>query len=260
MNPQTNDQPGNEDNQTNSQQKEQASPVSDSPANQAGSNDQQTAEMAQHSSGNAQSPPPQEPRPSQAPPQQAPAQPDNKLAVTSLVLGILAMFLGWVFIIGPLLAIAGLIFGIKARKKHQSEGMAIAGTILSGISLAFNILIWVIIAVSLYFGLQHSATDQERKDDLTTIAGSLEEYYDDNAFYPYAEDASDLEGVVADEIPKDPNGEAYIYETSGCADNKCRGFRLIAELQYDKSEDIDHDIEEYDNAYAIESRGGEFTE
>ena len=70
----------------------------------------------------------------------------NGLAVAALVLGILGFLSSW-FILGALPAIVGLILGIiaisRSAKTHQSgKGMAIAGTILSGIALVIATIVF----------------------------------------------------------------------------------------------------------------------
>jgi hypothetical protein len=71
----------------------------------------------------------------------------NGLAITSMVLGILALVTVFVFwIIAPILAILGVIFGFIARAKNKS-GMALAGIITSLISLVLVILLIVLIVV-----------------------------------------------------------------------------------------------------------------
>ena len=62
----------------------------------------------------------------------------NGLAVASLVLGILSVLFVWIPIIGMIawiLAPLGLIFGLVALNKPAGKGMAIAGSICSGVGL-----------------------------------------------------------------------------------------------------------------------------
>ncbi len=70
----------------------------------------------------------------------------NGLAVASLVLGILSILFAWIPIIGLIawiLAPLGLVFGLVALGKPVGKGMAIAGSICSGIGLLICLL-WVI--------------------------------------------------------------------------------------------------------------------
>lgn len=66
----------------------------------------------------------------------------NGMAIASLVLGILG-FLGSCCY-GGILGIPGLILGIIALKKGQSKGMAIAGIVLSVLSIVISVAIVVI--------------------------------------------------------------------------------------------------------------------
>jgi hypothetical protein len=52
------------------------------------------------------------------------------LAITALVLGILALLTSW-FLFGLIFAVLGLVFGAIALAKKQSKGMAIAGIVMS---------------------------------------------------------------------------------------------------------------------------------
>jgi hypothetical protein len=59
----------------------------------------------------------------------------NGLAITALVLGIVAFCLGWTGILGLILAILAVVFGIIALVQKQSKGMGITGLVLGGIAL-----------------------------------------------------------------------------------------------------------------------------
>ncbi len=80
---------------------------------------------------------------------QAPAmaQPSNNgLGVASLVLGILSIIFGWIPIIGFIswiLAPIGLVLGLVALNTGAGRGIAIAGSICSGVGLLICIL-WVV--------------------------------------------------------------------------------------------------------------------
>lgn len=75
----------------------------------------------------------------------APAQ-SNGLAIASLVLGILSIVFGIIPVIGLIswiLAPVGLVLGFMALGKPTGRGMAIGGTVTSGIGLLICIL-WVV--------------------------------------------------------------------------------------------------------------------
>ena len=76
------------------------------------------------------------------------AQPQgNGLATASLVLGILSLVTVWIPIIGMIawiLAPLGLVLGLVALGKPSGRGMAIAGSICSGIGL-IGCFAWVLL-------------------------------------------------------------------------------------------------------------------
>lgn len=64
----------------------------------------------------------------------------NGLAITALVVGIVAFCLGWTGPLGLVLAVVAVIFGIMALVKKQSKGMGIAGLVLGGLALIFALI------------------------------------------------------------------------------------------------------------------------
>ncbi|WP_449281238.1 FxLYD domain-containing protein [Leucobacter sp.] len=87
-------------------------------------------------------PPAQPPATQQyAPPQQQPAAPrrPNGLALTALIVGIVAFLLGLVPVLGIILGLVGLGFGIFALVKKQPKGLALTGTILAGCAIIASI-------------------------------------------------------------------------------------------------------------------------
>ena len=71
----------------------------------------------------------------------------NGLAVASLVLGILSILFVWIPFIGLvswILAPIGLVLGLVALNKPFGKGMAIAGSICSGIGL-LGCIGWVVL-------------------------------------------------------------------------------------------------------------------
>jgi hypothetical protein len=63
----------------------------------------------------------------------------NGFAIASLVIGIIALLGSCCY--GGLLGILGIIFGIVAIKKSQSQGMSIAGIATSAVALLITITI-----------------------------------------------------------------------------------------------------------------------
>ncbi|MEJ7725759.1 MAG: DUF4190 domain-containing protein [Actinomycetes bacterium] len=74
-------------------------------------------------------------------------KPRTGMAITSLVLGIIAFLLAW-FPIGSylavLLALLSVIFGIIAIRRPAGKGMAVAGLILGGLALVISIIASVV--------------------------------------------------------------------------------------------------------------------
>ena len=71
----------------------------------------------------------------------------NGMAVASLVLGILSILFVWIPFIGLvswILAPVGLVLGLVALNKPAGKGMAIAGSICSGIGL-LGCIGWVVL-------------------------------------------------------------------------------------------------------------------
>ena len=70
-------------------------------------------------------------------------KPRTGMAITSLVLGIIAFLLAW-FPLGSylavLLALLSVIFGIIAIRRPAGKGMAVAGLILGGLALVISII------------------------------------------------------------------------------------------------------------------------
>ena len=90
----------------------------------------------------------QQPHPQQY--QQAQQPKSNGLAIASLVLGIISIIFLCLPVLPVLTAIIGLILGIiNLVKGNDGKGMAIAGVILSGISLIFGVLL--IIGLASFF-------------------------------------------------------------------------------------------------------------
>lgn len=73
----------------------------------------------------------------------------NGLAVTALVLGIIAVVLNIVPFIPYILAILALIFGIIGRQGEIHKGLALAGIILGAVALVMKIGFWIL----LFFGM-----------------------------------------------------------------------------------------------------------
>lgn len=75
----------------------------------------------------------------------------NGLAITSLILGILAFLSGW-FFLGLILGIAAVITGAIGLKKKNGKGMAIAGIVTGALGALASLIFTIIFVISLAAG------------------------------------------------------------------------------------------------------------
>ena len=81
-------------------------------------------------------------------PQYAPITPTPKgLAITALVVGIIAFLTGLVPVLGFILGAVAVVFGIIALVKKQSKGMAITGLALGAVALITSLIVTVTVGV-----------------------------------------------------------------------------------------------------------------
>lgn len=59
----------------------------------------------------------------------------NGFGITALVVGIIAFLVGWTGLLGLILAIVAVVFGILALVKRQNKGMSITGIVLGSLAL-----------------------------------------------------------------------------------------------------------------------------
>jgi hypothetical protein len=91
-------------------------------------------------------PTPTQPIPTQTINIQTPAAPpSNGLAVASMVLGIVSLFLFWIPFLGWVPVLTGLILGIVALQKTYGRGFAIAGVVCAGLALAIKVWFWLVL-------------------------------------------------------------------------------------------------------------------
>lgn len=105
-----------------------------------------------------------------------PLAPRNGMGTSALVLGIIGLVLFWTVVLGVILGVLALIFGIIGRKRATRReatngGAALAGAILGGIALAGAI---VIIAVGAAF-YQHHKTAFDNYNDCVRHATTQQE-------------------------------------------------------------------------------------
>ena len=119
--------------------------------------------------------PTQNPVPVPTPPPVAPPSgvpvPGKGLAITSLVLGILATLSG-IFFIGGLFGIAAIVLGIIALQKKVGKGMSITGIITGALGILGTLGAIALIAFAVP-ALQTSSRDTQRKNDVTRISSMV---------------------------------------------------------------------------------------
>lgn len=144
----------------------------------------------------------------------------------------------------------------KTIKKAQ-QGF----TIIELLIVIAIIAILALLVLNNFQGAQAKARDQQRTTDMNNIHGKLEEFYNENNFYPNAISTTNLPGIdegsfkdpqggdtittaqVADAATADTAGNnnpagdtagtsGYVYVTypSGCTNN-CTGYRLKAFIE-----------------------------
>ncbi len=67
----------------------------------------------------------------------------NGIAITALVVGIIAFLSGWIPVWGLLVGIAAVVFGIVGLKKSQNKGMSITGIVTGGLALLTGLMVTV---------------------------------------------------------------------------------------------------------------------
>ncbi len=123
------------------------------------------------------------------------------LAVTGLVLGIIAAVLSFIPIINNLafvLAILALIFGIIALAKRQSTGMGVAAIVLA----VAAVIITIAVQVAAYNALQKASQDINKSIDDST-GGNTEEILgkDVQVTLGSFETSTDQYGIVKTKLP-----------------------------------------------------------
>ena len=115
--------------------------------------------------------------------QPSPVKQSNGAAVAGLVFGILAVFLGWIPVIGWIFCIIGLICSIvgfaNIKKKNSGTGPAIAGLITSIFGTIITVLITVILAFSvLTVGIStYMERAQEAAEEVRIHNAEIDDYY-----------------------------------------------------------------------------------
>ncbi|MFI8631301.1 DUF2510 domain-containing protein [Microbacterium sp. NPDC077663] len=69
--------------------------------------------------------------------------PPQGLAVAALVLGIAAFLSAWIPFLGLIIALVGAIIGVLALVRRQRKALAVTGTVLSGLGLAWALIVTI---------------------------------------------------------------------------------------------------------------------
>lgn len=81
-----------------------------------------------------------------------PSRKANGLALTALIVGIVAFLIGWTPFFGFLVGVAAVVAGISALYRGQSKPLAITGTVLGAIGLITSLLISIGLVISMADG------------------------------------------------------------------------------------------------------------
>lgn len=85
------------------------------------------------------------------------AQPRSGLGVAALVVGIGALLLSWLPVLGTLIALGGVALGVvamvRARRTDASTAMPVIGTVLSGAAVLVSLLLLLLVALPLVVAL-----------------------------------------------------------------------------------------------------------
>lgn len=122
----------------------------------------------------------------------APSAPQG-WAVAALVLGIAAFLSAWIPFLGLLIALTGAVIGVIALVRRQRKALAVTGTVLSGLGLA-----WALI-VSISIGSLIWAPSPSYSDPDAGAAPAPEASPSDRGFEPYAPETGP--GSLEDPLP-----------------------------------------------------------
>lgn len=87
-----------------------------------------------------------QPQAEQAAPGQAQEKKGNGFGIAGFVLGLCSVILFWIWFLGGIFAVTGLIFSIIQLKRHKT-GLAIAGLVLSIIGILLPLILIVLVTI-----------------------------------------------------------------------------------------------------------------
>lgn len=136
------------------------------------------------------------------------------LAITSLVLGILAIITCLVWYIGIVLGVLAIIFGTVSVKKRGRK-KAIAGIVTGSIGVILSLLIIWVVSAALP-SLQRSQRDTARKNDISVLVTDVLSFQTENqGQLPIANDltTSSLAQVTSVASEGEPTTDKAVFKT-----------------------------------------------
>jgi len=80
-------------------------------------------------------------------PARVPRVPADKLALSAMIVGIVAFLGGWLPVLGLILGAVGVILGLLAKRRSNRPELGLTGLILSFLAVLTNIVVDVIVIV-----------------------------------------------------------------------------------------------------------------
>ncbi|WDH78222.1 hypothetical protein PTQ19_11940 [Microbacterium esteraromaticum] len=88
----------------------------------------------------------------------------NGLAITALIIGIVAFFIGWIPVLGLLLGVAATVLAILAITRIQSKAMSVVGLVLGVLAAATSLVVTVAFTLGMtLFPAGSSGCRQQRR-------------------------------------------------------------------------------------------------
>lgn len=144
-------------------------------------------------------------------------RPPRGLALSALIVGIIAVLAALVPVLGTILAIAAIVLGIIALVRQQPRGLSITGLALGAVALLVSVIMLVVFAA---IGAASTATGERSVPAITSSPEATEEQSEPSP-EPEPEPEAEIEPEPVDPLPTTPD-----LATFGTVDE--RSFALIA--------------------------------
>jgi hypothetical protein len=180
---------------------------------------------------------PQQPQPMQQPqnfgPQQQPVQQQqyqqpqqehqtDTLGIISIIMAFFIPFVGFIL---------GLVGRSKAKKGGYSGTLSLVGIIMNAVFMVIGLLVAVFFVLASFQGAQTVGRDIESQSNVNTIYQKLEEFYNNNGYYPEDITSEDLLGIDYAAVEAVNTESRYNYSPSGCSQAKCPHYTISVELE-----------------------------